>query len=410
MKKHFLIIGGMRFIHKKIQEFADVDITFICTKNKIKPIDFLHYTRTLCLSDNLNEWLYTIKAINSIQKIDNVLCFDDQEQMRVAIISNQLNLPFHKLETIKKIRDKYLMRDILRKVGLENIQSASIDSVQDIYKFISGVGFPIILKPRSGLGSIGVEKIESFEEIESAYRRSTIEMGNTALVAEQFITGQEYSAEIFCEKGEYLILSTTHKFKNPTTFVEQGHFCPANLTEKETRLVSETIPKILKALNIENGACHTEFIISSDGIHIVETHLRVAGDLIPEMVLAVTGIDEIEYLARQSLGEAVLPKIKEKLITNNKHPQKYSSVWFFDKNADGIITRIDGIEEARMMDGIIRVVQFLDIGSRIRKIQQSDDRIFAIQSISDSPDSALKLAQIATEKIDVYVDLVNNDE
>ncbi len=102
--------------------------------------------------------------------------------------------------------------------------------------------------------------------------------------------------------------------------------------------------------------------------------------------------------------------MKEKLIANNSQPQKYSSVWFFEKNADGIITRIDGIEEARMMDGIIRVVQFLDVGSRIRKIQQSDDRVFVVQSISDSSDRALKLAQIAAEKIDVYVDLVNNDE
>lgn len=400
----------MRFIHKKIQEFADVDITFICTKKKIKPTDFLHYTRAFCLSDDLNEWLHTIKAINSIQKIDNVLCFDDQEQMRVAILADQLNLPFHKLETIKNIRDKYLMRDILRKTGLENIQSASINCIQDIHNFISEVGFPIILKPRSGLGSIGIEKINSYEEVESAYRRSITEMGNNSLVAEQFITGQEYSVEIFCEHGEYLILSTTHKFKNPVTFVEQGHFCPANLTEKENQLVCEIMPKILKALNIENGACHTEFIISHDGIHIVETHLRVAGDLIPEMVFAVTGIDEIEYLARQSLGEPVLPKMKEKLIANNSQPQKYSSVWFFEKNADGIITRIDGIEEARMMDGIIRVVQFLDVGSRIRKIQQSDDRVFVVQSISDSSDRALKLAQIAAEKIDVYVDLVNNDE
>jgi hypothetical protein len=56
------------------------------------------------------------------------------------------------------------------------------------------------------------------------------------------------------------------------------------------------------------------------------------------------------------------------------------------------------------------VVQFLDVGSRIRKIQQSDDRVFVVQSISDSSDRALKLAQIAAEKIDVYVDLVNNDE
>jgi hypothetical protein len=40
---------------------------------------------------------------------------------------------------------------------------ASIDSVQDIYKFISGVGFPILLKPRSGWAVLALKK-ESFEE------------------------------------------------------------------------------------------------------------------------------------------------------------------------------------------------------------------------------------------------------
>ncbi len=195
MKKHFLIIGGMRFIHKKIQEFADVDITFICTKKKIKPTDFLHYTRAFCLSDDLNEWLHTIKAINSIQKIDNVLCFDDQEQMRVAILADQLNLPFHKLETIKNIRDKYLMRDILRKTGLENIQSASINCIQDIHNFISEVGFPIILKPRSGLGSIGIEKINSYES-RISFQRSITEMGIILLAGT--IYTEEYQSD-FCE-------------------------------------------------------------------------------------------------------------------------------------------------------------------------------------------------------------------
>ena len=111
--------------------------------------------------------------------------------------------------------------------------------------------------------------------------------------------GNEYSCECISYKGKHTFLAFTKKYTTGSpNFIETGHVQPADIDVKFHEKIKKEIFKALSALEITDGASHTEFKVDEDGnCRIIEIGARMGGDCIgSDLVKISTGMDFVKMV------------------------------------------------------------------------------------------------------------------
>jgi biotin carboxylase len=261
-----------------------------------------------------------ILDVCKMHNIDGVVSIaSDVAVPTVNYIASNLNLIGNSLQCSLNSTNKFLMRSKFQENNLPIPRFIRLDNSYNI-KDIDSLALPVIVKPVDRSGSLGINVVKSHINLESAIDASFL---NEAIV-EQFIEGEEISVETVSENGEHKILAMTDKVTTGFPhFVELQHHQPSKYTFSD---LNETLTKIvfrgLDALDIKNGASHSEFIITPQNeVYITEIGSRMGGDFIgSDLVLLSTGYDFLGAVIRISLGEKIEEFEKLKL---------YSGIYFY---------------------------------------------------------------------------------
>jgi biotin carboxylase len=213
-------------------------------------------------------------------------------------------------------------------------------------RFVAEHGLPCVVKPVAGAGSVGVTVLRGAVDAERAFERAAARFDgvpDAGVLVERFHIGPQYSVEALSEAGEHQLLAVTGKYSHPESFVELGHVVPADLDEADQRGCCELVGRMLDAVGIESGATHTELVLTGAGPRIIETHVRPAGDEIPALVHAVTGVDLATCLARQAVGDKVLPDVRAALAASAQE-NRYEAIWFTLPCIGGTLVEIRGLD------------------------------------------------------------------
>lgn len=203
-------------------------------------------------------------------------------------------------------RDKATMRRRLDGTRLAWPYFACDDG--DAVMIAETVGLPCVAKPRSNTASKGVQLLKDMDALTRYVELARAKSALTRIIFEKFIDGDEYSLEAFTLAGETRIYSITQKTN--VNFVELDFGFSSEISERHGAVCAEALDQLLTCLGIGNGPTHTEVKIGSDGVvRIIETHARVAGGHIPEMVRAVTGVDLYALTVQEACGR--LPALPE---------------------------------------------------------------------------------------------------
>ncbi|CAM3631859.1 ATP-grasp domain-containing protein [Flavobacterium saliperosum] len=188
--------------------------------------------------------------------------------------------------------------------------------------------FPLIVKPVDRSGSRGITKVNLSEELPNAISYALQESFAKKALVEEFVEGHEVSVESISWKGSHYILAITDKMTTGAPhFVELAHHQPSQLPLKvQEKIKAETI-KCLNALEIKNGAGHSEFKITSEGeIFVIEVGARMGGDFIgSHLVELSTGYDFVKGVIDIALNTF------EKPVLNKHH---FSGVYFLSKETE----------------------------------------------------------------------------
>ncbi|UAA38011.1 ATP-grasp domain-containing protein [Paraneptunicella aestuarii] len=338
-----------------------------------------------------------VAAWNSEQAIDAVCCYNDKYFDLVIQLVERFNIrSILSKDAVANTDNKSRTRDILVQNGIPSAQYAIVNDEQAAHDFLDNVSQLAILKPLAASASIGVSRVASHDDVSQAIVALEQQGQGFPALMESFLEGDEFSVESFSENGEHRILAITKKYKYDNTFIEQGHAMHAELdTETETQVI-DYIVKVLSALGIENGPAHSEIILTSEGPVLVESHTRVGGDLIHEIIELATGVDVLTCSARQILGESVLKEIPEHL------PKKQSAaVWFAFPNvtAETTVEAYKGNTKAEELDGIHTLRLMKPAGSKVVPARNSFDRLAVAVATGDSLQAALTKAQAAMSQL-----------
>src|SRR5690606_24209140 len=128
-----------------------------------------------------------VSARTSGQPVDLLETVEERLIEPAAEARRVLGLPGLSPESARLCRDKTAMKEALRAAGLPCAESAAAASQADLAAFAERVGYPVIVKPRAGLGSQKTFRVEDAGGLERAARAHRLGNGGEPVAAEEFV-------------------------------------------------------------------------------------------------------------------------------------------------------------------------------------------------------------------------------
>src|ERR1022692_2960607 len=138
------------------------------------------------LDSELRGWLHHYEQVSSVTDVEAMTAVVRSVQDKVWVDLIEATIEAHTLPTAQvreacaipgtsvrpagRCGDKPSMKQALREAGVPPAPSAAVDSPAQAHAFAEQVGFPLILKPRSGAGAAGTTRADNAAELTSALR------------------------------------------------------------------------------------------------------------------------------------------------------------------------------------------------------------------------------------------------
>ncbi|MBQ6486472.1 ATP-grasp domain-containing protein [Candidatus Saccharibacteria bacterium] len=228
----------------------------------------------------------------------------DLASITVNYVAGGLGLTCNTPEDSEIRTNKYLMRQAMMDFGVKTPKFKKVSEGDEID--VSGMEFPMIVKPTDRSGSRGITKVLEESGLLAAVENATKYSFEKSAIIEEFIEGEEYSCECISYQGKHHFLAFTKKYTTGAPhFIETGHVEPSDIPEDRQEKIKEEIFKALDSLKIQNSASHTEFKIDNKGnFGIIEIGARMGGDCIgSDLVKLSTGKDFVKMVIEVATGE-----------------------------------------------------------------------------------------------------------
>lgn len=243
------------------------------------------------------------------EKIDGVIHPCSEVSMNVmGRLNDELGLSGITREQAIRATNKHLMREAFESGNAPYPKSILTENAEDAWMHLQNdFSTDGILKPSRNSGSRGIAKVVrdmNKADFINAYNIALNESRDKSVLLEQFIEGPEFSIEIIVWNGKVNVLTVTDK---KTTggphFVELGHNQPSCYSAEEVEILKAAAVAGVKALGVNNCACHAEAKLMDGKAYLMEIGARLGGDFIStELTHLSTGIDMVAAAINVALG------------------------------------------------------------------------------------------------------------
>ena len=285
---------------------------------------------------------------------------------------------------VRACRDKAVQRARLAATGLPGPAHGTAGSPVGAVAVAGLIGFPVVVKPVSGSGSIGVRRCDTGAEVAAAAAAVLSGSAGTGLPAqatvlvEAYLAGAEFSVETFDDR----VVGVTGKHLGPEpAFVETGHDFPAAVGPATARALGDAAVAALRALGLGWGAAHIELRLTPAGPVVVEVNPRLAGGMIPRLVEEATGIDLIALLVARVAGQRPVPATSRSWS---------ASIRFLVAGQAGRLAGLRAMAEAGRVPGVVEVGMTARAGQEVLVRGSFQDRLGYV--LAAGPDRAAAAA------------------
>jgi argininosuccinate lyase len=364
--------------------------------------DFVERDRLDSLSvntDDIEALVAACRGLSQAGRLAGVTSSSEYFVETAAAVASRLGLPGADPEAVRECRDKWkqCLRLEAAGVGVPRFDvAASAPAAAEAARII---GLPVVVKPVSGSGSVGVKLCERAEDASAhaaaLLRQAHNERGQLLpryVLIEQLIIGPEYSVETM---GTNVIGITSKRLGPLPHFVEIGHDFPAFLSERENEIILQTAHDALKALNLGWGPAHIELRLGSCGPKVIEVNPRLAGGFIPELVRLACGVDMIAETIRQVSGGT--PRL-------DRTRRRYASLRFILAPQDGVLSARNTLAAAAQVAGVVETRMYLEPGQSLSSRGDFRDRVGHIIAVGETPEIAQESADRGYAEVNLLVE------
>lgn len=283
---------------------------------------------------------------------DGVLALGDRSVITAAYVARRQGLFHNHPAAVEACRSKERTREAFRAAGLPTPWFRALPLVPTPDPAFAGITFPCVVKPVCLSASQGVMRANNPAEfsraverlarlLESPELRASRDPNLDRMIVEGYIPGKEVTVEGLLTEGSLRILAIFDKpdpLEGPY-FEETIYVTPSRLSNDQQSAIASCAVDATRALGLVHGPIHAEFRLNDDGVWPLEIAPRPIGGLCARALrFGPENISLEELHVRHALGMAGSDLEREETA---------SGVMMIPVPANGVLERVEGIEEAR---------------------------------------------------------------
>jgi carbamoylphosphate synthase large subunit len=250
------------------------------------------------LDEQLKGWLYHYEQVPSVTNVeamtrvvrwaqdklwvDRIEATIEAHTLATAQVREACTIPGTSVRTAWLCRDKPSMKQALREAGVPTAASTAAGSAAEAFAFAEEVGFPLILKPRSGAGASDTMRVESAADLEHALGLFGGQ-GVESIAVEEFIEGHEGFYDTLTIDGQVALDFVSHYYPNVLEAMRTRWISPQFISTNRLDIAPEYAElremgrRVNTALEIGTSATHMEWFFGPKGLKFSEIGCRPPG-------------------------------------------------------------------------------------------------------------------------------------
>eukprot|EP00930_Biecheleria_cincta_P044580 TRINITY_DN3067_c0_g1_i1.p1 TRINITY_DN3067_c0_g1~~TRINITY_DN3067_c0_g1_i1.p1 ORF type:complete len:453 (+),score=71.92 TRINITY_DN3067_c0_g1_i1:67-1425(+) len=300
-----------------LHEFENLGVTMIAVRSTTKmskqylrshDTNLRFFVKVLEFEDMAGGVQQLVDSLGSLPyKIIAVLPGSEPGVVLANLLAHELRLPTaNPIELLPARTDKAEMQDALRKNGLLSAKQFKSGNLEQLLEWARNEGqWPLVAKPVGGAGSEGIFFCNQEDDIKAAHKHiigncSSIGALNTQLALQEFLRGDEYIVDTVSFDGKHICVALWVYQKihglpwNHTAIMPSTYMLLPAAGEIQDALVGYVF-KVLDAVGLKYGPCHTEVILTDRGPVLVEVNARMHGLQGPRLIELCTGVSLATY-------------------------------------------------------------------------------------------------------------------
>lgn len=343
------------------------------------------------------------------ENIDGILAYaSDPAAPTAAFVAEKLGLPTNPLRSVEILSFKNRFREHLARVGLPCPKALSFPAtlpVDEVRKALSGLSFPIVIKPTDSSGSKGVTVLFDESRIEQALCDARHFSRNGILIAETYIEKEfpyMIGGDVFVVDGKVAFDGLMRCMRDPKCpLVPMGEIFPSGLTTTQHEAVINVLNRLLASLDMRFGEFNVEVILGKGNTpYVMELGARAGGNYIPLQLSDLSGIDLVKANVVCALGQ------KPDVAFNGN--SSYVATCVLHSTKAGIFERLDISDKARPY--VYRVVLYKKYGDAVEVFTGAHQAVGLVFLRFPSEIELREITENIQDNVHVIVKQVNDFE
>lgn len=271
----------------------------------------------------------TILRIAKEEQIDGILAYaSDPAAPTAAYVSDKLNLPGNPYDSVEILCNKDRFRKFLSENGFNAPRSGGYRTKEEVLADLDRYSLPVIMKPVDSSGSKGATVLHSPDNAEEAAEFAFSFSRSHRVIVEEYLEKKHpylIGGDVFVIGGKIVQwgLLNCHRDPEVNALVPVGKSYPLKLADRDVQHVREVLQKMVDKLNIRTGALNVELIVDkNDRVWPIDIGPRSGGNMIPDLLGYIFGVDIPELCVKAAMGDSVDMKVSEGIpyyATHNLH-------------------------------------------------------------------------------------------
>jgi hypothetical protein len=197
-------------------------------------------------------------------------------------VRENCTIPGTSVRTAWLCRDKPSMKEVLRAAGVPTAASTAASTAEEVWSFAREVGYPLILKPRSGAGALDTTRVDDDGGLDAALGLFGAQQVDSIAV-EEFVEGHEGFYDTLSIEGAPALDFVSHYFPNVLEAMRTRWISPQFVATNRIDSVGDYQElrdmgrRVNEALGIGTSATHMEWFFGPKGLRFSEIGCRPPG-------------------------------------------------------------------------------------------------------------------------------------
>jgi carbamoyl-phosphate synthase large subunit len=209
-------------------------------------------------------------------------------------------------DVIRKAEDRQCFKQAVLKIGLDVPRSAIAYNLEEAWRAVEEIGFPVIIRPSYTLGGTGGGFSYGRDDFEKAASRGIESSMVNEIIIEESIAGwKEYELEVMRDKKDNVVIVCSIENLDSMGVHTGDSITVApiqTLTDKEYQMMRDAAIAIIREIGVETGGSNIQFAINpEDGrMIVIEMNPRVSRS--SALASKATGFPIAKFAAKLAVG------------------------------------------------------------------------------------------------------------